>query len=215
MKKQYIAYLVGILSLLIVTPALAQTTPPRPTPTNVAPGQTNSRGSISGYVYADVNGDGVCVNTGVAGEIPVEGITIQFTSSDGETVIPLQSGKNGSFGLVAAGESFWEVLAMPASGIVSSENPRFVPVYADDVLDHANINFCVSPGAVTSGVIVGAPISNLPPSAAIQNNTAVMPEAGAPARPISSNRGVFGLTAVVGLAIFLTGVGLEIQRRRG
>ena len=52
----------------------------------VAQAQEN-RGTIQGVVYQDVNGDGVCVDTGVQGEGPVENVDVEFVSSDEETII--------------------------------------------------------------------------------------------------------------------------------
>ncbi|MCA9929671.1 MAG: hypothetical protein KC419_14390, partial [Anaerolineales bacterium] len=48
---------------------------------------SEARGSIRGAIYEDVNGDGICVNSGVAGENPVAGVDIEFVSSDEAVVI--------------------------------------------------------------------------------------------------------------------------------
>jgi hypothetical protein len=105
------------------------------------------RGTIQGVVYEDVNGDGQCVNTGVPGEGPVEGVNIEFISSDRETIITLHSGPHGIFGLFAAGYSYWEVHARPGpEWVVTSENPRSAPIYADNLVQ-TNINFCVRKAA--------------------------------------------------------------------
>jgi hypothetical protein len=105
------------------------------------PGQ--ARGTIQGVVYEDVNGNGQCVNTGVPGEGPVAGVNIEFISSDQKTIITLHSGPEGIFGLFAAGYSFWEVHARPGpEWVVTSENPRFAPIYEDSLVQ-TGINFCV------------------------------------------------------------------------
>lgn len=150
------------------------------------------RGTIRGGVYQDVNGDGACVNTGVAGEDPVAGVDIQFVSSDRATTVTLQSGENGTFGLAAAGQSIWEVTARPDASrwIVTSENPLFVPVLPETGMVQTDVNFCVSQG--TNAIIV-------------------LPESGAAGQP---NTLIVWLTAVAGLGLLLVGAGLEVRRHR-
>lgn len=154
--------------------------------------QTDERGSISGAVYKDVNGDGVCVETGVEGEVPVEGVTIEFVSSDEATVVTLTTAENGTYGLAAAGQSFWRVTAQPdpEKYIVTSENPRYAPVYPEDGLVQTGYDFCVSEG--TNAVII-------------------LPESGG----ASSSGGnlVVWVTAVFGLMLIGTGIFLEWKRR--
>ncbi len=165
--------------------------------------------SIRGAVYLDVNLDGQCVNTGVEGEVAVEGIPIEFVSSDAATVITLQTGSDGTYGLVAVGDSVWQVTAKPdaAKYIVTSENPLSVPIF-DDTPVQTDVNFCIAGGSGTTanGVIV------LPPPV-------VLPESGASAASSSglmanmSNLIVL-ITAVFGFALFILGMGLEWQRRK-
>ncbi|MCA9925653.1 MAG: hypothetical protein KC419_16595 [Anaerolineales bacterium] len=209
MKKKWSAFFVVLSFWLIVTaPALAQT--PRPTPTNVAVSQSDPRGAIFGSVYFDVNGDGNCVNTGVEGELPAAGVTLQFTSSDAATVLHLTTGTDGTFGLVAAGESYWEVLVVPDTDmIVTSENPRYVPVYAADTLNHSGINFCVATGA--NAVIVFHDRTGT----TTQTNAVILaPEAGAAAAQSSSTTMWFVSAAGVGFMFILLGLGIELERRR-
>ncbi len=165
-KLPKLLILLGIASLFLgsMTPLHAQE--PRPTPTMMPaqetprptetplpptatpepePSSTNQelRGSIRGMVYEDVNGDGACINTGVAGENPVVDVTIEFVSSDEQTVINLTSGPDGGFGLFAAGLSYWAVTAKPGSEwVVTSDQTRYAPVY-EGSLNIADVNFCV------------------------------------------------------------------------
>jgi hypothetical protein len=100
-------------------------------------------GTIQGVVYEDVDGNGRCVDTGVPGEGPVEGVDIEFVSSDRQTIITLYSGPGGIFGLFAAGHSYWEVRARPGpEWVVTSENPLYAPIYADSLVQ-TGVNFCV------------------------------------------------------------------------
>ncbi|MCP4357679.1 MAG: hypothetical protein GY796_06650 [Chloroflexi bacterium] len=161
-----------------------------------AQAQTDKSGTIRGGVYQDVNGDGQCVNTGIAGENPVPGVTIQFVSSDKATVVTLTTGDNGTYGLAAAGQSIWEVTAQPdaAKWVVTSENPRFAYVLPETGLEQTGFDFCVSQGA---------------------NAVIVLPQSGAAATNSNSNDHIFVVAAAVfGLALVGLGVSLEWQRRQ-
>lgn len=177
-KWKYMGMVAAIVGLLLAT---------------VSVQAQEERGTIRGGVYKDVNGDGRCVNTGVAGEDPVAGIDVQFVSSDRATTVTLQSGANGTFGLAAAGQSIWEVTARPDASkwIVTSENPLYVPVLPETGLVQTDVNFCISQG--TNAIIV-------------------LPQSGAAAGQISSP--IVWLTAVAGIVLLLVGAGLEVRRRQ-
>ncbi|MCL4266007.1 MAG: hypothetical protein KJ069_22540 [Anaerolineae bacterium] len=210
---------VGLLALLVwfLATGVAWAQEPRPTPTNVAPpgggGDSeevdDQRGSISGFVYEDVNGDGRCVNTGVTGENPIRGIDVRFVSSDRETVITNYSGDKGDFGLYAAGQSYWEVTVLPGAGwTVTTQSTVYVPVYPESP-NHANINFCLTRG--TNAVI------QLPGA----GGTVLLPESGASYAERQTTTqmdsiwaGVLLLTAVSGLMLIATGLYLQWGRRK-
>lgn len=180
----------AILLLLVVGTAQAQQ------------GEQGDTGYITGAVYRDVNGDGVCVDTGVEGEGPIEGVTIEFVSSDEATVVTLTTADNGTYGLADAGESYWRVTAKPDATkyFVTSENPLFAPVFPDQGLVQTGYNFCVSDGTYiapggTNAVII------LP----------ILPESGAAAT--SNNNVIVWVTAVLGLGLIGTGIVLEVKRR--
>ncbi len=189
-RKMHMAILLTGLMLIWATAVSAQQ--PRPTPTNIAPNRGTSqgerKGSIQGAVYEDTNGDGNCVNTGVEGEGPVEGVTLQFVSSDAATIIDLTSGPEGFYGLFAAGQSYWGVTALPGSEwVVSSEPTIYVPVYEADGLNHTDINFCVR-------------------KATAADQITLLPEAGG-ARTNSSS-GIFMVATLMGLLLIVGGLGL-------
>lgn len=143
------------------------------------------RGTIQGLVYEDVNGDGRCVDTGVAGEEPVEGIDIEFVSSDEQTVITLYSGPDGIYGLYAAGHSYWAVTVKPsAEWVVTSERTIYVPIDNDNLVA-TGVNFCVQRGILAQ---------------------VVLPASGAAAR----SQGLT-LSALLGVGLVL--VGLALGRR--
>jgi len=160
-----------------------------------------SNGSIRGMVYIDANGDGKCVNTGVTGEGPASGVTIEFVSSDEKTVITQTSAESGGYELAAAGESYWRVTAQPDAGwFVTSQNPLYVPIYQDTPLA-LDVNFCVQK---LTAVPAPLPLPAVPGS----TTSALMPESGAPA-----NSGSLWL-AVTGLALIVVGLGLYWREKR-
>ena len=163
-----------------------------------AQAQTSDTGYITGAVYLDVNGDGRCIDTGVTGEVPVEGVTIEFVSSDEATVVTLTTAKDGTYGLADAGESYWRVTAKPDATkyVVTSENPRYAPVYPDTGMVQTGNNFCVSDGTTIVGGV---------------NAVIILPESGAAAT--QNNHAVVWVTAVFGLALIGLGLTLEIKRR--
>ncbi len=166
--------------------------------------QSDEHGSIRGAVYQDVNGDGKCVNTGVAGEGPVANVNLEFVNSDGKYTINLHSGDNGTYGLVAAGFGYWRVTAQPSSEwVVTSQNPVYAAIDQDKplVLD---VNFCVAKGLYY-------PVVPVFPVHPVQPLPAVLPESGAAAQN-SSGWGT-AVFALVALGLIASGVGLEWRRR--
>lgn len=162
-------------------------------------------GSIRGAVYEDVNGDGKCVNTGVAGENPVANVNLEFTNTGGDWKVNLYSGSNGTFGLVAAGFGYWRVTAQPNSDwFVTSQNPVVVAIDTDKTVAQ-DVNFCVSRGLYNPML----PVQPIPP---IYIPPVVLPESGAPANAAGGmGTAVFALVA---LGLMTAGIGLEWQRRR-
>lgn len=174
-----------VLSSSMVSGVQAQATPTRPVPPDISTatpesGGSNSNrlGTVRGFVYIDVNGDGQCMNTGVAGEDPASGIPVEFVSSDEKYVITHTSGENGDYELAGAGHSNWRVTAKPGDGwVVTSENPQYGLV-SKDHLSATDVNFCVSKGGITAVYPMIAPVSV---SEVPEDGTYVLPEAGAPA----------------------------------
>lgn len=191
---------IAVFYFVLATAVSAQT--PRPTPTNVGGGggtssDSDESGSIQGHVYKDANGDGVC-------EEPIQGVAVEFLSSDEETKITVTSGDDGGFGLFAAGQSYWQVTAKPEAGWgMTSENPRYVPVYPES-LGHTGIDFCVAEGAgsgASNGVII------------LDSSQVLLPEAGAAAvESVDVFSWFVGITAVIGSLIFAGG--LLLHRRQ-
>lgn len=155
--------------------------------TVVAQSQTKTTGAIQGVIYEDVNRDGVCVNTGVAGEGPVADVNVEFVSSDEQTVLTMYSSPDGAFGLFAAGFSYWRLTAHPGSDwVVTSENPIYAPIDSGNPAI-TGLYFCVQKSSTAA---------------------VVLPKSG---DPVSS--GWLAGAAVTGLAMFLSGMGLTLRRR--
>lgn len=179
--------LVLLMSLAVSVVSAQDTATPWATPTNLGvpsvppkttpePGN-NSQGTVRGFVYVDVNGDGKCVNTGVAGEEAVQGIPVEFVSSDKKYVITNISAANGAFELAGAGQSYWQVTAKPdAAWVVTSVNPQSALV-AEDNLVAANVNFCVAKAGTAVYPMVA------PLSAPLAADTYFLPESGAAVAP--------------------------------
>jgi hypothetical protein len=170
LKKVVLLIVVSLLLLLAVGVVSAQ----------------ESNGSIRGTVYEDLNADGKCVDTG---EPVLVGTPIKFVSNDGKTTLYLQSGDNGTYGLVAAGYGTWTVGADPNNEwVVTSPNPVEVFLGSEQLLV-LGVDFCV------------AKVGTVPPQT-------VLPESGAAIAPIL-------LAAItVGGGMIVTGIGLEVRRRR-
>lgn len=206
-RKLQISVLLGLLLTLVtgVLVAEAQDGRPTPTPSSRPPGQDDGAAlnkSIRGSVYIDVNSDGVCVNSGVAGEVPVQYINIDFTSSAGEKLVTLQSGENGTYGMVGAGDSYWEVKADPDNTwVVTSQNPIYVPI-GDDTPVQTGVDFCVQ----KVGTYV--PPTNLPVVPVAP--PALLPVAGA---AHSASSSALLLVAIAGIGLILLGAGLKVRER--
>ena len=145
-------------------------------------------GSIRGVVAVDVNGDGKCVGTGVAGEVGIANVPLQFVNSDGGIVMEHTTGSDGTFGLVSVGDSYWKVTVQPGTGWKITSSATLYALIDENNRLAENINFCLqsTSTATTSGLL---------------------PQAGG---AVSA-----GLTAVVAIfALSLIAFGLLLQTRR-
>lgn len=209
-QKLRISLLLGLL-LTLITGVFSAEAQGRPTPTAESrpPGQDDpsSTGdvpnkSIRGSVYIDLNSDGICVNSGVEGEVAVGNINIDFTSSAGEKLATLQSGDNGTYGFADVGDSYWEVKVDPDNTwVVTSQNPLFVPI-SNDTPVQTGVDFCVQK----------ADTYNRPPvdEAGSGAGAVLLPEAGS-AQPEGSTALLF--VAISGMGLILLGAGLKLRER--
>jgi hypothetical protein len=168
-------------------------------------------GTIRGAVYQDVNGDGKCVNTGVAGEEPIAGVSLEFVSSDEVHVIHLYTGENGTYGLANAGFSNWKVTAQPSSDwVVTSTNPQYALIDHDNP-EKTDVNVCLAKVGYWYGPVY--PVNPIYPGGQVPPSM-VLPESGAPATTNNLTVLLTAVAALGGLSICMVGVGLEVKRRR-
>jgi hypothetical protein len=144
-RKPLLAIGIALLSLAFFA-ASVNAQEPRPTPTNVPSSVPETAGpaddgSIRGTIYEDLNGDGKCG----PGDPILAWIPIQFVSDDGgRTTAYLQSGDNGTYGLVAAGYGDWNVSAdPPAPWVVTSAKTVKVSLSREQNLA-LNVDFCLA-----------------------------------------------------------------------
>lgn len=109
--------------------------------TLLAASEEAQRGTIRGGVYLDTDGDGHC-----SGAAPVPDVDVAFINGSGSRIV-LHTGTNGTYGLAAAGQGVWQVMAMPnpAQWTVTSRNPLTVTLSTDSGLVQLNNDFCVRP----------------------------------------------------------------------
>lgn len=230
-RKIIVSILLGLMMCFMATIAYAQDGP-RPTPTDIGaapstpestvlptavptaeatsepgakPSNNDQLGNVRGFIYVDVNGDGLCVDTGVMGEEPAVGIPVEFVSSDEQYVFTHASGANGDYELAGAGQSNWRVTAKPdAEWVVTSQNPQYGLVSVDN-LSTVDVNFCVA----KAGTAVYPLTAQLTTSEIAAEY--VMPEAGAPAVSPTTTL----LPILLGLGLILVGLAFrcyEISR---
>lgn len=193
MKRITLTFLIAVIMILTMSTAASASDGPDQSHSSAATVilQQTVRGSIRGTVYEDRNADGVCVGTG---EPALGGINIQFVSDDGGSTVHLQSGYDGSYGLVAVGLGTWTVTAVPLTGFsVSSTNPQVV-VLNEERPDATGVDFCIIKGS-GSGTDTGG-------------GSVVLPESGSGIAPR------LVLIALIGMAFVAGGTAFEIRRRR-
>ncbi|HSH05828.1 MAG TPA: hypothetical protein VLL52_25145 [Anaerolineae bacterium] len=159
MSKKLVAF-IFLFALLFASVHTSYAQTPRPTPTNVSNQATQeedtNNGSIRGTVYWDQNNNGICQGTG---EPVLAGIPIEFVSDDGKTTLYLQSGENGTYGLVAAGYGTWKVSARPDSNYVVTSEPTLEAFVGSNQLLVLNIDFCLRKVGGSGGAPVLLPVS--------------------------------------------------------
>lgn len=160
----------------------------------LAQDENPANGTIRGAVFSDANGDGICVNTGVEGEAGLADISLTFVNSDGEITMNHATGADGTFGLVAVGQSHWQVTVQAPEGWEVSGAETLFALIDDNNTLAENINFCLQNTGASSTQASGGTL---------------LPEAGG-----SSSAGLTAVFAAAGLLLIVVGLVLEGRRRR-
>jgi hypothetical protein len=158
-------------------------------------------GSIRGTVYVDSNADGLCGPT--YGDPVQVGVPIEFVSNDGGFTTFLQSGENGTYGLVAAGYGTWQVSARPNANdfVVTGTATRSVFIGSEEPVA-LDVDFCV---VATSGGTIPGGGSGL---------GVIVPITQLPAAGASDNLAGFGIALLFGVALLGAGGYLLIRAKR-
>jgi hypothetical protein len=197
--KNFTTYLLVLLVALFLVPiAGAQEGRPTPTPradeqgddgeTPASQGTNQLSGSIRGTVYGDSNLDGTCTQD----EARLVGIPVRFETG-GTEAVRLQTGDDGSYGLVAAPFGEWTVVVEPPTGwaaVGNSSRQVTTAINSAETRTALGVDFCLTTASTSGG-------------------STLLPAAGS---PIASQY-LFGILAA-GLLLFVAGAGLEVRRRR-
>lgn len=197
MKRSAVALLVGLLIFLMVGAVAAH-----------EPLQQYN-GSIRGTVYLDQNGDGVCVGTG---EPTHPGVPIEFVSNDGNWTTYLQTGDDGTYGLVAAAYGTWQVSARPnANDFAVTSTPTLSVFISESEPTSLGNDFCILPldGSATGGTGTGGGIASFTPNTSTAPANTLLPESGA-----SADMTLLSVILGFGMLLVASGAGLEWFRRR-
>lgn len=167
-------------------------------------------GSIRGTVYQDTNVDGKCVGTG---EPTAQGVPVNIISPDGQNNIVLESGDDGTYGMVAAGLGTWTVGIEQASGWVVTSNNNIQVYLSSEQPGVQGLDFCVvragtATPPVSTPTTTSTPLPTSTPSPGATPPAVVLPESGAPIAP------VLLAALATGTGLILAGLGIEWRRRR-
>lgn len=150
-----------------------------------------ANGAIRGTVYEDIDANGVCIGTGEPG---LANIPVEFMS-DGGTVIVLQSGQDGTYGMVGVGNGTWQVTVKPGTGFLVTSQQSYSITVSDEVKTTAGVDFCVARVTDSTG-----------------DDGALLPESGASLPPALLVTAAVG-AALIWAGVFALGIGLKLRRR--
>jgi hypothetical protein len=102
--------------------------------------QEDDIGAISGFVYQDVNADGVCTADQDPGQ---QGINMQFVNRDTNVTLNQGTNQEGGYNVTGLQAGTWQITVNPGTGwrvlsqqtqqvVITTENPTF-----------SEINFCI------------------------------------------------------------------------
>ncbi len=152
-----------------------------------------SNGSIRGTVYNDLNEDGFCVGTGEPGQ---PGVPVEFVNQAGGFTIPLMTGQDGSFGVVAIALGTWQVTVKPPSGWRVTSLQTINVTLTDTQPVAGGVDFCIAEGTGTDGGTSGG------------TGGTTLPESGAAVSPSLL------IAGVIGAMMLVVGAGFVLHSRK-
>lgn len=177
MRRRISLLVIMIALVLLITPILA------------VGAQENNIGSIRGVVYNDLNADGYCVGSGEPGQ---SGVPVEFVFTASGTAVPLLTGVDGSFGIVAISLGTWQVTVHPPLGWRTTSAASKTVTLTDTTPQAVGVDFCITQAPAPGG-------GTSPP---------VLPESGADVAPSLL------IAAAIGAMLLAAGAGIFLNSRR-
>jgi uncharacterized membrane-anchored protein YitT (DUF2179 family) len=177
MKRRISLLVIMIALVLLIVPVLA------------VGAQDNNIGSILGVVYNDLNADGYCVGSGEPGQ---SGVPVEFVYTASGTAVPLLTGVDGSFGIVAITLGTWQVTVRPPLGWRVTSQPSKTVTLTETTPQAVGVDFCITQAPESGG----------------GTNPPVLPESGADVAPSLL------IAAAIGALLLAAGAGIILNSRR-
>jgi len=166
-------------------------------------------GSISGFVFRDLNENGVCSDEDEPG---VVGIPLQLVNRNDNTIVNLTSGGEGFYELVNASGGTWTVTVNPGAGWSITSQQTIQIVVDEDEPDIEDVDFCIVEVGATATATPAPPPTPVTGATPVQpvapTPVPVLPESGAAVSP-----SVLWVVAL-GLLLLVSGAALLLRTRK-
>ena len=166
-------------------------------------------GSISGFVFRDLNENGVCSDEDEPG---VVGIPLQLVNRNDNTIVNLTSGGEGFYELVNASGGTWTVTVNPGAGWSVTSQQTIQIVVDEDEPDIEDVDFCIVEVGATATATPAPPPTPVTGATPVQpvapTPVPVLPESGAAVSP-----SVLWVVAL-GLLLMVSGAALLVRTRK-
>jgi hypothetical protein len=166
-------------------------------------------GSISGFVFRDLNENGVCSDEDEPG---VVGIPLQLVNRNDNTIVNLTSGGEGFYELVNASGGTWTVTVNPGAGWSVTSQQTIQIVVDEDEPDIEDVDFCIVEVGATATATPAPPPTPVTGATPVQpvapTPVPVLPESGAAVSP-----SVLWVVAL-GLLLLVSGAALLVRTRK-
>ena len=166
-------------------------------------------GSISGFVFRDLNENGVCSDEDEPG---VVGIPLQLVNRNDNTIVNLTSGGEGFYELVNASGGTWTVTVNPGAGWSVTSQQTIQIVVDEDEPDIEDVDFCIVEVGATATATPAPPPTPVTGATPVQpvapTPVPVLPESGAAVSPSVL------WVVVLGLLLLVSGAALLLRTRK-